>query len=161
MKTFLYSLFAITLFWSCNTSNPDTAANAVPVTHKEIRAEVIKTVANISIDGMTCSAGCGGKIQQELRALTGVTATELDYADNRTTNVVSVEYNPSQLTEKDLINCVNAIADGKYQVKGVEIVDYKGLQSAGRGGGADVSTDKFGRVFQLLNLLQSVSKLVQ
>jgi len=162
MKKIVILLFATTLFaWSCNEGNHNPASSEVTITHKEVNAEVIKTVANLSISGMTCSGGCGGKIQQELRALNGVASTDLDYADARPVNVVSVEYDPEKLSEVELIKCVNGISDGQYQVTTVEIVNYKGLQSAGRTGGSDVTaTENFGKVFQLLNLLESVSKLI-
>lgn len=154
----LISLFA----WSCNSGlKRDQQAADIPVTYKEMKSEAIRTVANISIEGMTCSAGCGGKIQQDLMALKGVNNTTLDFADDRPMNVVSVEFNPSELKELDLIKCVNGISDGKYQVKSVEVINFKGLQSSARSGGADVRENNFGRVFQFLNLLQSVAQMIR
>ncbi len=163
MKKILPLALIIFLFtWSCNGgARKDQSAADVPITYKEMRSEAIRTVANITIDGMTCSAGCGGKIQQDLRALNGVTNTTLDFVDERPSNIVSVEYNPSELKELDLIKCVNGISDGKYQVKSVEVLNFKGLQSSGKGGGADVKENNFGRVFQLLNLLQSVAQMIK
>lgn len=151
------------LIWSCSGGSDKKENNIsnVVITKKEINSEVIKTVANLSIEGMTCAAGCGGKIQQDLQTLKGVTSTELDFLEGRPQNVVSVVYNPSELKETDFIQCVNKIADGQYQVKAIEVISYQGIQSAKTGGGADVSSDNFGRVFQLLNLLQSVARMVQ
>ncbi len=154
----LISLFAC----SCNSGvQSDQQAADIPITYVEMKSEAIRTVANISIEGMTCSAGCGGKIQQDLKALKGVNTTTLDFADDRPMNVVSVEFNPSELKELDLIKCVNGISDGKYHVKSVEVINFKGLQSAGRSGGVDVREYNFGRVFQLLNLLQSVAQMIR
>lgn len=152
------------LFWSCGEKPAEQSNSSadVVVTHKDMAGDVAKTVANLSIDGMTCSAGCGGKIQQDLRALQGVKITELDFAEGREQNVVSVEFDPALVSEKDLIKCVGNIADGQYHVKAVEVVNYKATQSSSSGGsGADVKVENFGRVFQLLNFLQSVTKLIQ
>ncbi len=164
MKTITAFIFCFSmLLWSCGDHTAKAPSTSeVVITHKDMNSEVIKTVANLSIDGMTCSAGCGGKIQQDLRALNGVKSTELDFADGRAQNVVSVEFDPAVISENDLIKCVGGIADGQYQVKTVEVISYKGLQSSGQGGSsADVKVENFGRVFQLLNLLQSITKMIQ
>lgn len=164
MKKILLPLTAVSLLaFSCGNQSANTDAASVPVVRKEMNSEVVKTVANLSIEGMTCSSGCGGKIQQELRALKGVTSTDLDYADNRTANTVSVEFIPGQISEQEMIMCVGGISDGSYKVKSVEIVQYKGLQGTGGGtvSDADLSTNELGKVFQLLNLLQSLTKIVE
>jgi periplasmic mercuric ion binding protein len=137
-----------------------TSAADIQITRKEVDSEVVKTVANLSIEGMTCSMGCGGKIQQELRAINGVNTTDLSFEDNRPVNVVAVQFDPTQTDEKKLIECVNTIADGQYHVTAVEIVKYRGLTSHGKASDAGVNSD-FGKVFQLLNLLQSITRLVE
>ncbi|MCC6601243.1 MAG: heavy-metal-associated domain-containing protein, partial [Crocinitomicaceae bacterium] len=111
--------------------------------------------------GMTCSAGCGGKIQKELRALQGVMGTALDFSEERTDNVVSVEFDPSAVNEQQMIQCVNAIADGQYHVNSVEIVTAKKNDNPSTSDGVGVEMYDFGKVFQVLNLLQSVSRLVE
>jgi copper chaperone CopZ len=146
---------------SCSNHNVgnENAAEAT-VTHKELSSEVNRTVANLTIEGMTCSAGCGGKIQQDLRALKGVNSTDLDFADARPANIVSVEFDPNQLNEQQLIQCVNGIGDGQYHVTSVEILHYKGLQSSGGSSGGEMKSDHLGRAFQVLNLLQSITRMI-
>lgn len=137
------------------------AAEAV-ITHKEMTGDVARTVANLTIEGMTCSAGCGGKIQQDLRAMNGVASTELDFAEDRLANIVTVEFDPSKLNEQQLIHCVNNIADGQYKVKAVEIVKYT-AGSANQSASVEASelpTDHLGKAFQVLNLLQSISSMI-
>lgn len=156
-------LFTGVLLNSCS-SGESSSVSEIPVSRKEMQSEVVKTVANLSIEGMTCSSGCGGKIQQELRALKGVKTTDLDYADNRPQNVVTVEYNPSEVSEQEMIKAVDAIESGDYQVKSVEIMQYKGLQGTGGSSSSDAdiqSGNGINKVFQLLNLFQSFSNLVQ
>lgn len=160
MKTLILSFLAsVVLLASCN-QNSAPAADQVPIVKKEINSEVNKTVANLTIEGMTCSAGCGGKIQQELRALQGVTTTDLEFEEGRPQNIVSVEYDPDKLTEQQLIQCVNGIADSKYTVKSVEILKYHGLQSQSSSGPVSIRFDAFSEFFQVLNLLESAAKLI-
>ncbi len=164
-KVLISAVASLSLLASCNNNGDTAGASQVPVVKKEMNSEVVKTVANLSIDGMTCSSGCGGKIQQELQALKGVKGTELDFADGRAENIVSVEYSPAEISEQDMIKCVAAIADGHYHVKSVEVIQYKGLQGTGSIGSstndADLNANPLGKIFQLLNLLQSVSKIIE
>lgn len=128
MKFLLYVLLAFGVL-SCSEEVKNQNVSDIPVIRREISSEVNKTVANLLIDGMTCSEGCGGKIQKELQALNGVVNTKLDYEENRADNTVTVEFDPSQMDEKKMIECVHAIMDGQYHVKSIEILTYKGLQS--------------------------------
>lgn len=140
-----------------------TAEPKVEITHTEINAEVNKTLAKLSISGMTCAAGCGGKIQQDLGALEGVVSTSLDFEESRDANVVTVEYDPAKLNEQDFIQKVNSIAGGKYQVKAVEVVTYKGLQTARTGGGTSAGAalqENFNKMVQVFDLVHSISKLI-
>ncbi len=162
--TVVFSLAVLLMACGNNpTTGAEGSANAasaeVTVTHREVKSEVVKTVANLSIEGMTCSAGCGGKIQKDLQALTGVIETKLDFEEERPQNVIAVEYNPETLSEQDLIRCVNSVADGRYQVRSAEVISYKGLQ-ASQGGSAGISTqESFGKVFYVFDLLRSISQL--
>lgn len=101
----------------------------VPVVHRDLDSEVYKTVAVLSIEGMMCANGCGGKIMQELTALSGVGLLELDFEDQRKVNKMMVEYDPAVIDEKKIFACIQAIADGKYKVVSAEILHYKGLRS--------------------------------
>jgi len=92
----------------------------------------------MSIGGMMCADGCGGKIQQDLRALPGVISTELEFEENRAENVVKVEFDPAVIDEKKLIDCVQSISDGKYMVSQVEVLHYHGLQNKSTHNGAAV-----------------------
>ena len=160
MKKLMLFVFAVAaVLTACKGPASQEAVNAadVKVTRTTMESEVNKTVAHLSISGMTCAAGCGGKIQQELQALKGVQGTDLNYEENRAENIVSVEFDPAVISEKEMIETVGSIADGMYQVRSVEIVDYKGLQAARTSGDAGVSSNDFGRIFQLINLLQSLT----
>ena len=117
---------------------PNQARQEAVIIHRDLDSEVIKTVAKMSIGGMMCADGCGGKIQQDLRTLPGVISTELEFEDNRAENIVKVEFDPAVTDEKKLIDCVQAIADGKYIVSQVEVLHYHGLQNKATHNGAAV-----------------------
>jgi copper chaperone CopZ len=142
-------------------ANNATSAD-VKIEHKTMDGAEAKTVAKLDITGMTCAAGCGGKIQQELQALEGVVITDLDFQEQRASNIVSVQFDPAKISEKEMIQCVGKIADGMYAVKAVEVVDYKKSDAAGAAAsGAGVQSADYGKIFQLLNLLQSISGLIR
>jgi periplasmic mercuric ion binding protein len=94
----------------------DTSAASVVVEQIQEKGTVAKTVAKLSIEGMTCAHGCGGKIQKELEELDGVKATDLDFVEERKVNVVSVEFDAAQLDENKMMGLINGLADGKYKV---------------------------------------------
>lgn len=137
MKRLVAFVFCAVLAVSCGDT-AQTDAPATTVTHRDLDSEVNKTVAKMSIEGMMCADGCGGKIQQDLRALPGVVGTELEFEDNRVENVVKVEFDPAATDEQKLIQCVQGIADGKYHVRSVEVLHYHGLQSGGSHNGSAV-----------------------
>jgi copper chaperone CopZ len=146
----------------CAPSSAPVQSGPVEVIRVDVAGDSEQTIALLSVTGMTCAHGCGGKIQQELQALKGVITTDLDYSDGRDKNVVSVSYDPSTVTETEFIRCVNAIADGKYQVASVEVRSIH----ATSGTPGSVSEENggflpdFSLFFRLLDVLNSLSHLV-
>ncbi len=117
MKNWILVFSFAVAFMACNESNQtDTSASSVVVEQIQEKGTVAKTVAKLSIEGMTCAHGCGGKIQKELEELDGVKATDLDFVEERKVNVVSVEFDAAQLDESKMMGLVNSLADGKYKV---------------------------------------------
>ncbi len=137
MKRVIAFVFCAAIAFSCGDSAQPVKPETV-VTHRDLDSEVNKTVAKMSIEGMMCADGCGGKIQQDLRALQGVVATELEFEDQRPENIIKVEFDPTVTDEQKLIQCVQGIADGQYHVKSVEVLHYHGLQSRGERNGSAV-----------------------
>lgn len=137
MKNLFVLIFSVSLFASCSEAPKQEKPQTV-VTHRDLDSEVNKTVAKMTVEGMMCAEGCGGKIQQDLRALTGVVSTELEFEDQRPENIIKVEYDPLVIDEQKLILCVHGIADGQYHVKSVEVLHYHGLQSRGHNNGSAV-----------------------
>ncbi len=120
----LLSLFLALIFFACGNSTPNAEATPAATTNTVVDG-TSKTEAVLSITGMTCVAGCGGKIQKELQNLNGVVTTSLDFAEDRDVNIVKVEFDPNVVKESDMTNIVNTIADGQYHVVKAEIISHK------------------------------------
>ena len=121
MKNLVY-LIAVVFFISCGQATPN--APAVTTSSTVVDGNNM-TEVKLSISGMTCAAGCGGKIQKELQALDGVTATNLDFVEEREENVVTVNFDPQKITEQRMQDVVNTIADGQYHVVKSEVITHK------------------------------------
>ncbi len=111
MKTLIFFL-SVVLLVSCQNQNN----SAVVVEKIQEQGEVAKLTAKLSIDGMTCAQGCGGKIQKELEKIPGVVTTQLDFVEKRKVNVVTAEFQANKISVEKMMECVNGIADGKYKV---------------------------------------------
>ncbi len=151
------------LIWSCNGGPSAEAPAEVKITHTELQGNVEKTEARMAIGGMMCAHSCGGKIQQELKALKGVTSTDVDYADNRTTNVVTVEFDPAIVSENELIATVQSIADGKYLISSMEVVSWKPVAGASSSSSPTENTGvalDLSQFNKLLTLWQLVNGLI-
>ena len=111
MKTLIF-LLSVVLLVSCQNQNN----SAVVVEKIQEQGEVAKLTAKLSIDGMTCAHGCGGKIQKELEKMPGVVTTQLDFVEERKVNVVTAEFQADKISVEKMMECVNGIADGKYKV---------------------------------------------
>lgn len=121
MKKLIY-LAAVAIFISCGQATPNDPAVTTASTVVDGNE---MTEAKLTITGMTCAAGCGGKIQKELQALDGVQATNLDFVEEREENVVTVNFDPQKVTEQRMQEVVNTIADGAYHVVKSEVITHK------------------------------------
>ena len=79
------------------------------------------TMADLSIEGMTCAMGCGGTIKNALAKLPGVTGAEVNFTDAGQANHVVVTYDPAQVSDADMVKAVQGIHDGQYKVLAVGI----------------------------------------
>ena len=123
MKNLLYFFLALT-FFACGNATPNAEATPAATANTVVDG-TNKTEAILSITGMTCAAGCGGKIQKELQNIQGVVTTSLDFVEDRDVNIVKVEFDPNAVKETDMTNIVNTIADGQYHVVKAEIISHK------------------------------------
>lgn len=116
MKNWILVLAVAIGMMACSDASQQNAASNVVVEQIQEKGAVAKTVAKLSIEGMTCAHGCGGKIQKELEDMDGVKSTDLDFVEERKVNVVSVEFDAASIDENKMMGLVNSLADGKYKV---------------------------------------------
>jgi mercuric ion binding protein len=116
MKNWILVLAVAVGMMACSDASQQSAASNVVVEQIQEKGAVAKTVAKLSIEGMTCAHGCGGKIQKELEDMDGVKSTDLDFVEERKVNVVSVEFDAASIDENKMMGLVNSLADGKYKV---------------------------------------------
>lgn len=90
---------------SCSNSALETEESV------SVNAENV-VVADYSVEGMVCAMGCAKTIQDELAAMNGVVACDVDFDNGK----AHIEYDKSQLDEKDLIAVIEGLAEGKYKV---------------------------------------------
>jgi len=93
----------------------------VNVTFTEVTGPSEKYLANIAIDGMACEMMCGSKIAGELNGLEGVRNTEIDFKGEGEVNFAVVEFDANTVSEQEMIQTVQAIANGHYKVNAVEV----------------------------------------
>jgi periplasmic mercuric ion binding protein len=79
------------------------------------------TLADLSIDGMTCAMGCGSTIKSALAKLPGVSGAEVNFTEAGQTNHVVVTYDPARVNDADLVKAVQSIHNGDYKVVSVGI----------------------------------------
>ncbi|MEY3598664.1 MAG: hypothetical protein RL521_1086 [Bacteroidota bacterium] len=116
MKNWILVLAVAIGMMACSDASQQSVASNVVVEQIQEKGAVAKTVAKLSIEGMTCAHGCGGKIQKELEDMDGVKSTDLDFVEERKVNVVSVEFDAASIDENKMMGLVNSLADGKYKV---------------------------------------------
>ncbi len=120
------ALFMVSLIVLGACSGTDQAAEVktnseVNVTFTEETGPTEKYLANIAIDGMACEMMCGSKIAGELNGLEGVKNTDIEFKGEGEENYAIVEFDANTVSEQEMINAVQAIANGHYKVNSVEV----------------------------------------
>lgn len=84
-------------------------------TKQEVAIEIAPEnvlVADYEIEGMVCAMGCAKTIQDELIGINGVAACNVSFEEGK----AHIEFDKTQLTEKDIIAKIESLADGQYKV---------------------------------------------
>jgi copper chaperone CopZ len=119
MIRFVLLFAAFTSVLGCSDSLP------VEVVVEERVADIEKTVARIGVEGMMCEIACGGKIRKELSELSGVASASVEFMEGESVNYALVEFNPELISERELIETINGISDGRlYNVSEMVITRY-------------------------------------
>lgn len=146
-------------------ASPAAAVVTPTVSEVAITTGTPVTLADLSIDGMTCAMGCGSTIKSALAKLPGVSGAEVNFTEAGQTNHVVVTYDPSQVSDAEMVRTVQAIHNGDYKVVAVGITKQvlkAGASSAPAesAGGAQVSASLEGVVLpSIVALLQRLVRI--
>ena len=112
----LFFLTVLIVMFGCGSSETEIErAIELIKTEKIISGDIAKSVANIGIDGMTCSVGCAKRIEVNLAKLEGIKSASVVFEDK----VAKVEFDDSKISEENMIEIIEELGD--YKVNTVEI----------------------------------------
>lgn len=115
------TLLLLAALAACGEASVPAVEVARSVNEVAISSGTPVTMADLSIEGMTCAMGCGGSIKSALAKLPGVTGTEVNFTDAAQANHVVVTYDPAQVSDADMVKAVQGLHDGQYKVLAVGI----------------------------------------
>jgi periplasmic mercuric ion binding protein len=108
LKTSVVVIFSVVMFSSISScSDADNQKEIVT----EISAENV-LVADYEIEGMVCAMGCAKTIENELIGMNGIAACSVNFEEGK----AHIEFDQTQLTEKEIISKIEGMAKGQYKV---------------------------------------------
>ncbi len=127
LRNFFFPAFAAVLLLSCSqqpqATADQTAVGGIDRTVKEVSITdgTPVTMADLSIEGMSCEKMCGGSIKKALATLPGVTLTEIKFNEGDVRDHAIVTYDESKVNDAQMIEAIHNLHDGQYKVLAVEI----------------------------------------
>lgn len=155
-------IFSLIVFGACTETNETSEVSVNPdvkVTFTEEAGPTEKYLANIAIDGMACEMMCGSKIAGELNGLEGVKNTDIEFKGEGEVNFALVEFDANTVSEQEMIEAVQAIANGHYKVNSVEVKHVTGGAQVEEEVEEEVSAVKPGIQYQLPNIFSVFTRL--
>ncbi len=132
-RLLLPASLAIILFFACG-SGPEPIA-VIPGVDRVVKEVAITsgepvTMADLSIEGMSCEMMCGGSIKKALAAL-GVSATEIKMNEAEGPDHAIVTYDDNKITDGQMIEAIQKLHDGQYKVLAITITkEVKGASAS-------------------------------
>ena len=120
MKTALYLLFSLLFLAACNNATIDKKASKIlPSTSK-----IANTKLALSVQGMVCKMGCGGAIRKELLATNAVEKVEVDFVEEKESQLITVYYNNSRSSKEKLLKVINEMNDKQFTAQAISESSY-------------------------------------
>jgi len=116
----------IVLLYSCNQNTTSNAVQKKPQVKPEQQKEVhANQVALVTVEGMVCKMGCGGAIRKGLTEMGGVSSVEIEYEDDRSTQLVKVQYDNNEINGKLISDKIEEINDQQFSVLDIKSESIK------------------------------------
>lgn len=139
MKKILFALTTVALV-ACS-GEADTPSDTVAAAGNMPEVEVVevsgdqeKTVADLSISGMSCEMMCVGSIKEKLAGMDGVQSTDFpDFNGEEEINHAIVEFDRSKVSEEEMVTAIQGLFEGVYEVKKVRVEEHKVMENAPAG----------------------------
>ena len=116
LKLFITPSLLVFLLIGCGQSNS--------FEYKEEVLAVADTKAEITIDGMSCQAGCAAYIDEELEKVSGVVSADVSFENK----LASITYDNSLISEHDIVSAINSLKDSAYSVASVDVEILKTVE---------------------------------
>ena len=122
MRIVLVLLLAVMLGVACSSESSEVKISHITKTASD---GAVKNVAQIQIEGMMCEQACVNKVSKELNELECVASVEIDFDTDKPIDIAVVEFDADACNEQTMIEKIQSIGDGLYQVKSVEVLSYQ------------------------------------
>jgi copper chaperone CopZ len=120
MKTALYLLFSLLFLAACNNATIDKKVSE----NKPATSNVANTKLALNVNGMVCKMGCGGSIRKELLATNAVEKVEVDFVEDKESQLITVYYNNSRSSKEKLLKVINEMNDKQFTAQAISESSY-------------------------------------
>jgi len=120
MKTALYLLFSLLFLAACNNATIDKKVSE----NKPATSNVANTKLALNVNGMVCKMGCGGSIRKELLATNAVEKVEVDFVEEKESQLITVYYNNSLSSKEKLLKVINEMNDKQFTAQTISESSY-------------------------------------
>jgi copper chaperone CopZ len=120
MKTALYLLFSLLFLAACNNATIDKKVSE----NKPATSNVANTKLALNVNGMVCKMGCGGAIRKELLATNAVEKVEVDFVEDKESQLITVYYNNSLSSKEKLLKVINEMNDKQFTAQTISESSY-------------------------------------
>jgi len=120
MKTALYLLLSLLFLAACNNATIDKKVSE----NKPATSNVANTKLALNVNGMVCKMGCGGAIRKELLATNAVEKVEVDFDEEKESQLITVYYNNSLSSKEKLLKVINEMNDKQFTAQTISESSY-------------------------------------
>jgi copper chaperone CopZ len=173
LRTLILPVLAALVVQGCGSQPGTPAATAsTPGVERTVKEVTIAsgtpvTMADLSIEGMSCEMMCGGSIRKALAKLPGVTLAEIRFNEEETRDHAIVTYDDSKVSDAQMIETIHGLHGGQYKVLAVEITRQVKGDGEGQGSRRRAEEEKGVNVYapssyvlpSLLALLTQIMRL--